>query len=56
MLDVRVGGRYAVSFSTENGEQHEVGGVYREVIPDEKLVFTWAWRTMPEREVARHHR
>jgi uncharacterized protein YndB with AHSA1/START domain len=48
--DVRVGGRYAVSFSTEDGEQHHVSGIYREVVPNEKLVFTWAWRTMPERE------
>jgi uncharacterized protein YndB with AHSA1/START domain len=49
--DVRVGGRYAVSFSTEDGEQHDVSGVYREVVPNRKLVFTWAWRTLPpERE------
>ncbi|HZP09232.1 SRPBCC domain-containing protein [Methyloceanibacter sp.] len=48
--DVRVGGRYAVSFHTEDGEQHHVSGIYREVVPNEKLVFTWAWRTMPERE------
>jgi len=33
-----------------NGEQHDVGGVYREVIPNEKLVFTWAWKSTPERE------
>jgi uncharacterized protein YndB with AHSA1/START domain len=49
-IDVRTGGSYAVSFDTEDGEQHHVGGVYREVVPNEKLVFTWAWRTMPERE------
>jgi uncharacterized protein YndB with AHSA1/START domain len=48
--DVRTGGRYAVQFSTEDGEEHHVSGVYREVLPNEKLVFTWAWRTMPERE------
>jgi len=48
--DVRTGGRYAVAFDTEDGEQHHVSGVYREVVPNEKLVFTWAWRTMPERE------
>jgi len=48
--DVRVGGRYAINFSTEDGEEHHVSGVYREVVPDHKLVFTWAWRTMPERE------
>ena len=29
---------------------HEVGGVYREVTPDQRLVFTWAWRSTPERE------
>jgi uncharacterized protein YndB with AHSA1/START domain len=33
-----------------NSEYHEVGGVYREVVPNEKLVFTWAWHTTPERE------
>lgn len=50
VLDVRTGGRYAIVFSTEDGEEHHVSGVYREVIPEEKLNFTWAWRTMPERE------
>jgi len=49
-MDVRVGGRFRVSFKTEDGEHHEVGGVYREVVPNEKLVFTWAWHTTPERE------
>jgi uncharacterized protein YndB with AHSA1/START domain len=39
-----------VSFKTEDGEYHEVGGVYREVAANEKLVFTWAWHTTPERE------
>jgi uncharacterized protein YndB with AHSA1/START domain len=48
--DLRVGGRYFVIFNTEDGEQHHVSGVYREVVPDEKLVFTWTWRTLPERE------
>jgi len=48
--DVRVGGHYAVTFHTEDGEEHNVGGIYREVVPNEKLAFTWAWRTMPERE------
>ena len=49
-LDVRVGGRYAIGFHTNDGEEHNVGGVYREVVKNEKLQFTWAWRTMPERE------
>jgi len=49
-LDVRVGGRYRVSFTTADGEYHEVGGVYREVVPDRRLVFSWAWHSTPERE------
>jgi uncharacterized protein YndB with AHSA1/START domain len=49
-LDLRVGGRYVVVFHTEDGEEHHVSGVYREVVRDEKLVFTWAWRSTPERE------
>jgi len=49
-LDLRVGGRYAIVFHTEDGEEHHVSGVYREVAPNEKLVFTWAWRSTPERE------
>jgi len=48
--DLRVGGHYTIAFNTENGERHQVGGVYREVVPNEKLVFTWAWRSTPERE------
>lgn len=49
-IDARLGGRYWIRFSTEDGEEHGVGGVYREFVPNERLVFTWAWRTMPERE------
>ena len=48
-LDVRVGGCFRASF-TYNDEYHEVGGVYREVVPNQKLVFTWAWHSTPERE------
>jgi uncharacterized protein YndB with AHSA1/START domain len=49
-LDVRVGGRFRASFNTDDGEYHEVGGVYREVAPPERLVFSWAWHSTPERE------
>ena len=49
-MDVRVGGSYRIRFRTEDGEQHQVGGHYREVVADQRLVFTWAWHTTPERE------
>ncbi len=48
-IDVRVGGRFRISFSTGD-EYYEVGGVYREVVPDRLLVFSWAWHSTPERE------
>jgi uncharacterized protein YndB with AHSA1/START domain len=48
--DVRVGGRYALNFFTEDGEEHSVSGIYQEVVPNQKLTFTWAWRSTPERE------
>jgi uncharacterized protein YndB with AHSA1/START domain len=49
-LDPRVGGRFRILFRTPDGEEHDVSGTYREVVPNERLVFTWMWRTMPERQ------
>lgn len=49
-MDVRAGGRYAITFHSDDGEEHNVGGVYREVVRNERLQFTWAWRSTPERE------
>ena len=50
-LDVRVGGRFRIVFGGPQGNDHEVQGVYKEVVPNRKLVFTWTWpRTTPERE------
>jgi uncharacterized protein YndB with AHSA1/START domain len=48
--DVRVGGRFRIIMVTPSGEEHDVSGVYREVIENEKLVYTWAWKSTPERE------
>lgn len=48
--DLTVGGRFRVAFRTPDGEVHDVSGTYLEVVPNEKLVFTWAWITTPERE------
>lgn len=48
--DLRVGGRFRVQFWTPDGEHQSVSGVYREVVPDRKLVFSWAWQSTPERE------
>ena len=49
-LDVRVGGRFRIVFGGPDGKMHECAGVYQEVVPNRKLVFTWSWpNTTPER-------
>lgn len=48
-MDVRVGGHFRISFKTDDGDYHEVGGKYLEVTPNQRLVFSWAWHSTPER-------
>jgi uncharacterized protein YndB with AHSA1/START domain len=48
--DLRVGGRFRWVMQAPDGEEHDVSGVYREVVANRKLVFTWAWKSTPERE------
>lgn len=40
-MDVKVGGTYRMSFTNfTTGNSHAFGGVYRELIPNERLVYT----------------
>lgn len=48
-VDARVGGRYFLKSTAPNGEDMGVGGEYRELVPNEKIVFSWAWQSTPER-------
>ena len=49
-LDVRVGGRFRIVFGGPDGKLHECAGTYKEVVPNQKLVFTWCWpNSTPER-------
>jgi uncharacterized protein YndB with AHSA1/START domain len=41
--DLRVGGKWRAGMKAPWGEPFVVGGVYREIIPPERLVFTHAW-------------
>ena len=49
-VDLKVGGRYRIVMQEAGVEPHRVGGVYREIVPNRRLVFTWAWESTPERE------
>jgi uncharacterized protein YndB with AHSA1/START domain len=42
-LDVRPGGAYRIHMREPDGKEHRVTGVYREVDPPRRLVYTWSW-------------
>jgi uncharacterized protein YndB with AHSA1/START domain len=49
-LDVRAGGKFRIVFGGPEGRDHECAGIYKEVVPHRKLVFTWCWpNSTPER-------
>jgi uncharacterized protein YndB with AHSA1/START domain len=50
-LDVRVGGAWRGGMRGPDGKERIASGIYREVIPNQRLVFTYAW----EQDGARGH-
>lgn len=42
--DVRPGGKWHARMRKPDGLELKLGGVYREVVPPERLVFTHAWQ------------
>jgi uncharacterized protein YndB with AHSA1/START domain len=40
-LDLRVGGAWRQKMVVDEETSYVTGGVYREIVPDEKLVFSW---------------
>ncbi|MDM0076260.1 SRPBCC domain-containing protein [Variovorax sp. J2P1-59] len=48
-VDLRIGGGFRVVMVAADGERHEVSGLYREIVPHRKLVFSWSWVSTPER-------
>jgi len=49
--DVRPGGAYRCTMREPDGTEHRLGGVYREVVPPERLVFTHAWEDAEGRQI-----
>jgi len=41
--DLRVGGRWRCCMRDPDGGEHWLGGVYREIVPHQRLVMTHAW-------------
>jgi uncharacterized protein YndB with AHSA1/START domain len=46
-IDLRVGGRFRITMKPPQGEVIHLTGVYREVQPPRRLVFTWQWEGDP---------
>jgi uncharacterized protein YndB with AHSA1/START domain len=47
VLDVRPGGRFAVTFLDRDGTEHTASGVYRQVEQPRELRFGWSWKSEP---------
>ena len=41
--DPKVGGGYRVQMRETSGDTHTTSGVYKDVVPNERLVFSWQW-------------
>jgi uncharacterized protein YndB with AHSA1/START domain len=46
-IDFRVGGSYRAMIKSKEQGENWFGGVYREIIPNRRLVFTFAWDDGP---------
>jgi uncharacterized protein YndB with AHSA1/START domain len=47
-FDVRPGGAYRYTMVAPDGTEYPSGGTYREVVPPERLVFTWGGPDDPD--------
>lgn len=46
-VDLRVGGSYRIHMRDPGGKEYRVVGIYREIDPPRRLVYTWSWETDP---------
>ena len=42
-MNLRAGGEYRLAMKPPDGEEFFVAGIFQEVTPPERLVYTWAW-------------
>jgi uncharacterized protein YndB with AHSA1/START domain len=46
-LHLKVGGKYSLEMHHKGGNVHKLSGTYMQIIPPEKLSFTWRWGADP---------
>lgn len=49
-IDLRPGGAYRYVLRGPDGTDYAFSGVYREIVPPARLVYTWGWEAMPGHE------
>ncbi len=50
-VDLRIGGRYRLGMQPPDSDEINIAtGIYQEIRPPEKLVFTWGWEGSEEPE------
>ena len=42
-IDLRPGGKYRIHMREPGGKEHRASGVYREIDPPRKIVYSWGW-------------
>jgi uncharacterized protein YndB with AHSA1/START domain len=47
-VDLRVGGRYRIHMRGPDGTEFHASGIYREIEPPRRLVYTWTAETTPD--------
>lgn len=50
-MDFRVGGSYRSQIVAPDGKEYWMRGVYREIVENERIVFTFAWEEAGERGI-----
>ena len=42
-VDLRVGGKYRIGFESPEGKLDTVAGEFQQIMPNERLVYSWIW-------------
>jgi uncharacterized protein YndB with AHSA1/START domain len=46
-MDFQVGGAYRLAMETAQSGPATISGIYREIVPNERISFTWIWSDNP---------